>query len=293
MCVLKGTMSNTGKFFLTAVVAVAGVSGYLAYNTGHADKSKLLEKAVNEKEENDRRAIDGFIGGLDALFDVYISRVPKAVESKPDWRTAWNMMTGDKAEAEKIVSEHFNREIFNKNDDGKTSWDDISAKLYYELETNRNKLSLEVGKILGNNKFPEKKTETDAVGIKTDGFFSGQEKAVSLNFIVSGVAGIIAEEFTRISVAYGLGTTFTAVGTASGSIVPGLGTAVGLGVGFVSGYAVQSYFENRNNKKISDSMVAALKKSLEKIKSDYRRELYGRIKTDNNGYRTAIKELWE
>lgn len=285
-------MLKSGKFYVIALAIAAGIIAYFAYNiAAEYERKALLLNAVNESSIGDKLAVDNFIKDLDAIFDIYIERVPQAVESKPKWRVTWNMATGDKAEAEKLISDHFNDEIFNKND-GKASLGDISAKLCYELELNKNSLSLKIGKILGNGKtYSGINSEMTLLREKMNAVFSETKKAIALNLLTSIGSSIIAEELTRMSVTYGVGATFTAVGMTTGSVVPAIGTAIGICVGFASGYAVESYIDAKNNKKIANAIIDALNSSREKIKSDYKNALYKRIENANIEYRLTIEKL--
>lgn len=276
------------KIYAMLLIAIAIMIGVYIYK--YSSETTQIYNIVKENEERDKTAVDGFIKELDDIFEKYKKNVHHAVEIKPKWRALWERLKGNKEKASQLFSEHFNKEIFGKENSSLSS---IVSNLEYELKSNRNDLSIKMGEFLessGNEGTIGEEISKNLESQFEEIFKNSQKDSVN-NLVVTTVSSIVVEELTRIAVVYGIALTFTAGGGTVGSSLGPVGTIVGVGVGGIAGYFVDWYMEKKNNEKLESAIIEALENAKEKIKSDMRGKLYNIVENTNNKYCDEIAKI--
>ena len=276
------------KIYAMLLIAIAIMIGVYIYK--YSSETTQIYNIVKENEERDKTAVDGFIKELDDIFEKYKKNVHHAVEIKPKWRALWERLKGNKEKASQLFSEHFNKEIFGKENSSLSS---IVNRLEYDLECNKNALSLEAGLLLKNSGNSETIVETvsKALEAQFEEIFKNSTTDSVNNLVVATVSSLVVEELTRMAVTYGITLIFTTGGGTAGTSIGPVGTAVGVCVGFTAGCFIDWYMEKKNNEKLENAIIEALENAKIKIKSDMRDKLYSKVENLNNKYCDEIKKI--
>ena len=99
-----------------------------------------------------------FLEKSDRIFDLYVSRLPEAIENKPQWTVLWHTIKGDKKHADKILSEYFQEKVFFDDADA-LNWSAIISELKNDIFVHQREMLLEVEATL--------QTENNIVDIQT------------------------------------------------------------------------------------------------------------------------------
>ena len=110
----------------------------------------------NLKKELD--AFESFLEKSDRIFDLYVSRLPEAIDNKPKWTVLWHTIKGDKKHADKILSEYFQEKVFFDDADA-LNWSAIISELKNDIFVHQREMLLEVEATL--------QTENNIVDIQT------------------------------------------------------------------------------------------------------------------------------
>lgn len=103
-------------------------------------------------------AFESFLEKSDRIFDLYVSRVPEAIDNKPKWTVLWHTIKGDKKHADKILSEYFQEKVFFDDADA-LNWSAIISELKNDIFVHQREMLLEVEATL--------QTENNIVDIQT------------------------------------------------------------------------------------------------------------------------------
>lgn len=276
------------KIYAMLLIVIATILGIYIYE--YSSETAQIDNIVKENKKRDKTAVDGFLKELDDIFEKYKKNVHHAVEIKPKWRALWESLKGNKEKASQLFSEHFNKEIFGKENSSLSS---IVNRLEYDLECNKNALSLEAGLLLKNSGNSETIVETvsKALEAQFEEIFKNSTTDSVNNLVVATVSSLVAEELTRMAVTYGITLIFTTGGGTAGTSLGPVGTAVGVCVGFTAGWFIDWYMEKKNNEKLENAIIEALENAKIKIKSDMRDKLYSKVENLNNKYYDEIKNI--
>lgn len=265
-------------FYPTILITLfASALGYLIY-TQHVSLGLEAECIADQVFVADIKAVDNFIVEIDKVFDQYEKNVPSVVEDAPRWRVLWNKITFDEKEAETLMAEHFKKIFEDKQGLLKTAID----TLQYNFEKNQNNalkqlqadvavknINIDMNALHDYIKRLSKKTIVDSNKI----------------LITSVITSIIAEELTRWGITAGFTFTTTVAGAATGgtagSVVPIVGTGIGIVVGASVGYVTDLYFKTQFEKKLTADIQKTLNSARKKVKSQYKKSLYNVAKERN------------
>ena len=103
-------------------------------------------------------AFESFLEKSDRIFDLYVSRLPEAIDNKPKWTVLWHTIKGDKKHADKILSEYFQEKVFFDDADA-LNWSAIISELKNDIFVHQREMLLEVEATL--------QTENNIVDIQT------------------------------------------------------------------------------------------------------------------------------
>ena len=103
-------------------------------------------------------AFESFLEKSDRIFDLYVSRLPEAIDNKPKWTVLWHTIKGDKKHADKILSEYFQEKVFFDDADA-LNWSAIISELKNDIFVHQREMLLEVEATL--------QTENNIVEIQT------------------------------------------------------------------------------------------------------------------------------
>lgn len=276
------------KIYAMLLIVIATILGIYIYE--YSSETAQIDNIVKENKKRDKTAVDGFLKELDDIFEKYKKNVHHAVEIKPKWRALWESLKGNKEKASQLFSEHFNKEIFGKENSSLSS---IVNRLEYDLECNKNALSLKAELLLKNSGNSETIGETvsKALEAQFEEIFKNSTTDSVNNLVVATVSSLVAEELTRMAVTYGITLIFTTGGGTAGTSLGPVGTAVGVCVGFTAGWFIDWYMEKKNNEKLENAIIEALENAKIKIKSDMRDKLYSKVENLNNKYYDEIKNI--
>lgn len=276
------------KIYAMLLIIIATILGIYIYE--YSSETAQIDNIVKENKKRDKTAVDGFLKELDDIFEKYKKNVHHAVEIKPKWRALWETLKGNKEKASQLFSEHFNKEIFGKENSSLSS---IVNRLEYDLECNKNALSLEARLLLKNSGNSETIVETvsKALEAQFEEIFKNSTTDSVNNLVVATVSSLVAEELARMATTSSITLTFTAIGGSAGTPIGPMGTVVGVLVGITSGTFVDWYMEKKNNEKLENAIIKALENAKIKIKSDMRDKLYGIVENTNNKYCDEIKKI--
>ena len=108
--------------------------------------------------QKDLNAFESFLEKSDRIFDLYVSRLPEAIDNKPKWTVLWHTIKGDKKHADKILSEYFQEKVFFDDADA-LNWSAIISELKNDIFVHQREMLLEVEATL--------QTENNIVEIQT------------------------------------------------------------------------------------------------------------------------------
>lgn len=108
--------------------------------------------------QKDLNAFESFLEKSDRIFDLYVSRLPEAIDNKPKWTVLWHTIKGDKKHADKILSEYFQEKVFFDDADA-LNWSAIISELKNDIFVHQREMLLEVEATL--------QTENNIVDIQT------------------------------------------------------------------------------------------------------------------------------
>lgn len=80
------------KIYIAILLAgLAGVLYYLYDSSQEAKKAEVkIENIVRKNLQKDLNAFESFLEKSDRIFDLYVSRLPEAIENKPQWTVLWS-----------------------------------------------------------------------------------------------------------------------------------------------------------------------------------------------------------
>lgn len=107
------------KIYAMLFIVIATMLGIYIYK--YSSEAAQIDNIVKENEKRDKTAVDGFLKELDDIFEKYKKNVHHAVEIKPTWRALWESLKGNKEKASQLFSDHFNKEIFGKENSSLSS----------------------------------------------------------------------------------------------------------------------------------------------------------------------------
>lgn len=258
--------------------------GYLMFSQ---PKSELAKQTAEKAFVDDIKAVDNFIVEIDKVFDQYVKNVPSVVEDAPRWRVLWNKITFDKKEAETLMAEHFKKIFEDKQGLLKTAID----TLQYNFEKNQNNAlkQLQADVAVKNINIDMNSLHKEIKMLSTTAIAESNKI-----LIASAITSIIAEELTRWGITAGFTFTTTAVGAATGgaagSVVPIVGTGIGIVVGAGVGCLTDLYFKTQFEKKLTADIQKALNSARKKVKSQYKKSLYNVAKEKKSTLEKSIEE---
>ncbi len=270
---------------LVAIAIGIYVHNYISQNNEVAQKVQCL---IQENEKADLKALESFSVGVDEVFENYKKNVHNAVVNKPEWQAFWErIIKWNKEKAIELFNQHFNKEIFGKEDASLIS---LINDFEYKLEANRNNLCSNFNVCINDTKhslnIEEVSTELKKQMKET---FSNTLSDSVKNLVVATVSSLVAEELTRYATTTAI-ATFSAAGTTGGTAVGPAGTVVGVAVGFGVGWTVEYFMEKSNNKKMEASIIQALDSAKEGTKRVLMDDLQKKIKNLNKGYLDEFKK---
>lgn len=269
---------------LMAIAVGVYVHNYISQNNEVVQKVQSL---VQENEKADLKALESFSIGIDEIFENYKKNVHNAVINKPKWRALLETIKGNKKKAGELFNQHFNKEIFGKEDASLIS---LINDFEYKLEANRNNLCSNLSFYIDDTKHAlSSKDISNELKKQMEETFSNTLIDSIKNLVVATVSGFIAEELTRYVVTTAI-ATFSAAGAASGTAVGPVGTVVGVAVGFGVGWTVEYFMEKSNNEKMEASIIQALDSAKEGTKRVLVDKLQKKIKNLNKGYLDEFKK---
>lgn len=279
-----------GKLYLSFLVLVAIAIGIYVHN--HiSQNNKIAQKVqslIQENEKADLKALESFSVGVDEVFENYKKNVHNAVVNKPEWQAFWErIIKWNKEKAIELFNQHFNKEIFGKEDASLIS---LINDFEYKLEANRNNLCSNLSFYIDNTKHTlSSKDISDELKKQMKETFSNTLGDSVNNLIVKTVSSLVAEELTRYATTTAI-ATFSAAGVAGGTAVGPAGTVVGVAVGFGVGWTVEHFMEKSNNEKMEASIIQALDSAKEGTKRVLMDKLQKKIKNLNKGYLDEFKK---
>lgn len=273
---------------LTAIAAGVYISHYISQNN---EAVQRVQKLIQENEKADLKALESFSVGIDEVFENYKKNVHNAVINKPEWRALWETIKGyvkgDQKKAIELFNQHFNKEIFGKENE---ALNQLINDFEYKLEANRNNLCSNLSFYIDDTKHIVSSEDTSA-GLKKqmkETFSKTLGDSVN-DLIVKTVSSLIADTLTTFGTTTAI-TTFSAAGGTAGTSMGPVGTVVGVTVGFVSCLAVDYFMEKSNNKKMEASIIQALDSAKEGTKRVLMDNLQKKIKNLNKGYLDEFKK---
>lgn len=277
------------KIYIAILLAgLAGVLYYLYDSSQEAKKTEVkIENIVHKNLQKDLNAFESFLEKSDRIFDLYVSRLPEAIDNKPKWTVLWHTIKGDKKHADKILSEYFQEKVFFDDADA-LNWSAIISELKNDIFVHQREMLLEVEATLQTeNNIVEIQTIMDSLQSNLQHEYDQLSTKISQDICVSIVAAFLAEELTRVSVTSGIAAVATASATAGTVITPGIGTAIGVCIGMVAGFSIDWYLEKKNNAKIKNTMTEAILEAKLKTREKLC-ELKSVIVDINNTYKKDI-----
>lgn len=243
------------------------VRNYILQNNEVVQKVQSL---IHENEKADMKALESFLVGIDEVFENYKKNVHNAVINKPKWRALWEMVKGNKQKAGELFNQHFNKEIFGKED---SSLNLLINDFEYKLEANRNNLCSNFNVYIDDAKHYLNSEEVSMELKKQmeETFSNTLNDSVKI-LVVTTISSFVAEELTNV------------VGTRVAG--PVVGFTIGVGVA----WTVDHFMEKSNNEKMEVLILQALNTAKEGTKRVLMDDLQKKIKNLNKGYLDEFKK---
>ncbi len=263
------------KIYIAVLVVLAIVLGcYIAdYNPmgNFREYNRKVEVLIDENKASNSKAAEELIAQVNAKFDLYIARLKPAIEDKPKWRVLWNHVTFDKEEAAQVLTDHFNKHVFD-NQEGEKTLSDIVADFNLALEENENQMLIKIAQETAEYRLDDKHLDIMSdLKAQMDAEMDGIAKDISTSLGITMVSSVVAEELARYFVGLPIGAAATTVLTAAGggSVAGPVGTGVGFVVGLATGYFVEKYMDDKNNQKLEFELTNAINEARAKVITHY------------------------
>jgi len=240
-----------------ALLCIFAAAAAAAFAAARAHKIQKADDAARECFQKDSRAIEKFISALDIVFGDYQKNAAGVVAGAPKLKTIYRVARYGEDAAKRQLAKHFEK-IFETRASTKIDFAAAADALQYELERNFNQALQTCAD------FPSQKPDNARLMREFAISSAKHMSALEQSAIIAPTVGLAADI-----------TLSAGAGAAAGSLIPipGVGTAVGVVVGFAGGYAAEALVEKSDNAKIEKEIVESLGVLRENSKREFREKL--------------------